>query len=105
MDGANNSSQSSSHVECSDKPRERGRRKINRRRIENQEESRNAKMTNKIEQPANLAAGEGSAAPLTEKEIIRLKGLLEEKMARSHIRGRWAGMVEDCEIILRHLEK
>jgi hypothetical protein len=68
------------------------------------DESWIAKMTNEIEQQATLATGEGSAEPLTQEEISRLKGLLEEKLARSHIRARWAGMVEDCEIILKHLE-
>ncbi len=62
-------------------------------------------MTKENTEPANLGAAEGSPEPLTEKEISMLKGVLEEKLARSHMRARWAGMVEDCEIILNHFEK
>ncbi len=61
-------------------------------------------MTNEFEQQMPSPFGEESPEPLTEKEISRLKGILEEKLARSHMRARWAAMVEDCEILLSHLE-
>jgi hypothetical protein len=104
MDGADKSSQNPIRVARSSKAMERGRRRINRRGNAERDESRNGKMINENEQSANLAAGEESPEPLTEKEISRLKGVLEEKLARSHVRARWAGMVEDCEILLNHLE-
>jgi hypothetical protein len=104
MDGADKSSQNLTHAGFCDEPIERGRRKITWRRITAPDERRNVNMTNEIEQQVTLTAVEGSPAPLTEQEISRLKGLLEEKLARSHMRARWAGMVEDCEILLSHLE-
>jgi len=60
-------------------------------------------MTNETEQQEAWAAVEGSTGALMEEKINRLKGSLEEKMSRSQAKARWAGMVEDCDIILHHL--
>jgi hypothetical protein len=61
-------------------------------------------MTNKMEQQATGAAAGESAAALMEEKINILKRRLEAKLARSHPKAHWEGMVEDCEIILNHLE-
>ncbi len=61
-------------------------------------------MTNRMEQQATgTAAGECTAAFMEEK-IKRLKSRLEEKRARSFTEAYWEGMIEDCEIILNHLD-
>jgi hypothetical protein len=57
-----------------------------------------------MEQQATWAAAGSSTAALMEEKISRLKGRLAEKLARPHTRAHWKGMVEDCEIILNHLE-
>jgi hypothetical protein len=57
-----------------------------------------------MEQEPNCAVAEENLTALTEEEINRLKGRFEEKLARSHSKARWEGMVEDCQIILTHLE-
>jgi hypothetical protein len=62
------------------------------------------KTTNEMDQQPNVGSAPGSTAPLTEEKITRLKNRLEGKLARSHAKARWAGMVEDCEIILSHLD-
>jgi hypothetical protein len=62
------------------------------------------KMTNQMEPQASWAAAGDKTAALMEEEINRLKGHFEEKLARSHTKAHWEGMVEDCEIILNHLE-
>jgi hypothetical protein len=104
MDAEKKSSQSSNLAGLGDKPIERGRQRITRRKIAGPDERRKAKMTTEIELQEILPTGEGNMEPPTEEKIARLKRLLEEKLARSHIRARWAGMVEDCQIILNHLE-
>ena len=104
MDAEHKSRQSCNHAGLGDKAIEQGSRTISRRKIAGPDERRKAKMTNEIELQATLPAGEQSMEPLTEEKIARLKGLLEEKLARSHMRARWAGMVEDCQVILNHLE-
>jgi hypothetical protein len=61
-------------------------------------------MTHELEEQTTLAAAGSGLAVSMEAEINRLKGRLEEKQARSHSTSRREGMIEDCEIILKHLE-
>jgi hypothetical protein len=61
-------------------------------------------MTNEMEQQPILADAGRNTKAFMEAKINRLKGRLEEKQARSHAAARWEGMIEDCEIILKHLE-
>jgi hypothetical protein len=62
------------------------------------------KMTNEVEQQETLAAADRNMAAFMEAEISRLKGRLEKTLARSHTSEHWEGMIEDCDIILSHLE-
>jgi hypothetical protein len=104
MDAENKSSQSSNHAGLGHNAMERGSRTVGCRNFAGSAERRKAKMTTEIELQEILPTGEGNMEPPTEEKIARLKRLLEEKLARSHMRARWAGMVEDCQVILNHLE-
>jgi hypothetical protein len=44
-------------------------------------------------------------AALIEANIAQLKLRLEERVAHAHDRADWKEMIEDCDIILSHLEK
>jgi hypothetical protein len=61
-------------------------------------------MSNEMEQQATLANAGKNVAAFMEADFNKLKGRLEEKAARSHAAARWEGMIEDCQIILNHLE-
>jgi len=61
-------------------------------------------MSNDIEQQPTLAEDGKGMAEFMAAKIHRLKGRLEETRSRSHTRAHWQGMIEDCEIILNHLE-
>jgi len=61
-------------------------------------------MKNEIDQQAASTNAGKSTTAFTEENIKRLKGRLEEARARSHTRSHWEGMIEDCEIILNHLQ-
>jgi crotonobetainyl-CoA:carnitine CoA-transferase CaiB-like acyl-CoA transferase len=63
-----------------------------------------SKMSNKMENQGNWAATGRSTTAFSEEKIKKLKNRLEEARARSHTRSHWEGMLEDCEIILNHLE-
>jgi hypothetical protein len=57
-----------------------------------------------MEQQASKAVAGGTTVTLMEEKINRLKGRLEERLARSHSKALWEGMIEDCEIILDQLK-
>jgi hypothetical protein len=61
-------------------------------------------MRNETEQQATLAAAEKTTVEFMQANINRLRGQLEEKRARSNSTAHWEGMIEDCAIILQHLE-
>jgi hypothetical protein len=61
-------------------------------------------MTNETTQQATGVDAGKSPTAFMEAKINQLKGRLEEKQARSHTSEQWEGMIEDCEIILKHLE-
>lgn len=66
-------------------------------------------VANDMEQkPRRAVAEENSEALIKEnispERISQLKGRLEEKLARAHSKDRWESMVEDCEVLLTHLE-
>jgi len=44
-------------------------------------------------------------AALIEANIAQLKLRLEERVAHAHDRADWKEMIEDCDLILDHLEK
>lgn len=61
-------------------------------------------MTNQMDQDATVVERENAAAVFTQEDIKNLKGRLEEKQARSHGTAHWKRMIEDCDLILEHLE-
>lgn len=61
-------------------------------------------MRNDMEQEKTLAEAEKTTAAFMQANINRLRGQLEEKRSRSGAAAHWEGMIEDCEIILKHLE-
>jgi hypothetical protein len=62
------------------------------------------KMTNQVAEQSISGAAGCSPAVFMEVEIKRLKRRLKEKQARSHSAAQWEGMIEDCEVLLKHLE-
>ena len=61
-------------------------------------------MRNDTDQQLSLADAGRNQTAFIEDKINRLKVSLEEKQARSHTTAKRKGMIEDCEIILKHLE-
>jgi hypothetical protein len=62
------------------------------------------KMKNQTEQKITLADSGAVTPAIMKEQINRLKGQLEAKLARTQSKARWEGMVEDCEILLNHLD-
>jgi len=57
-----------------------------------------------MEQTTTSADDGINSAAFMEAKINKLKGRLQETLARSHAPAHWEGMLEDCEIILNHLD-
>jgi hypothetical protein len=72
-----------------------------------EEERGKRNMADKIDSivgDADLAYDYGVTTSFIEAKITKLKGQLEEKLARSPRSEQWELMIDDCEIILKHLD-